>query len=247
MRKKNVLILLLCTCSFLYGQNKYNDIEFKMGELDTFTLLSMMDTYYFYYYDFPKDIYSFIDFHKEVVRVYPNDCKVDTLNISFLDVNKDKINIIKKGKTAMIMMDGKVLLNAGRPILPFDVYKSIYFIQDYYVILEKYPTRYYKDDKAIIKTNKFDYIFEQEKKNLQLKYFKNDKYCFPTFSLNNEEYPIFNFFEFKTGNLYYFPSGENFNSNLPFWMELNKFLQNFSRKHNIDRIIFYLPEYKTCT
>ncbi|NDV60162.1 hypothetical protein [Bacteroides sp. 519] len=243
--------IMMFTGTLKAQENKWECIKKK---LDPFCYRILWDNYFYYYFDFPKSIESFIDFQKDMYQAYPNDfvekCKNE--NLMFLINYKEEIEFREEDGEINLWLDELQLLKTNKLFHPCEVFDISESVKEYYDWIKKYgPPRFFnKKSEAVIHTEKLDSIFCSENNYLKNKFLIDDEFTLPKSIIKNEmsnedeECVLFTFFIYKRDdNFYYLCDNKKFESELLYWNILKKYLDVFCKNNEIEKIIFASPEF----
>lgn len=264
--KKNFFLFLFLISIFPY--TTYAQDEKKPGreiiereKLDMKSFRELMECYYAYYFEYPKDMETFIGFEKCYIHSYPDDWPDDekdlilNSNIPFFEHHKDDIQIVRSDSDVVIRWDDWILYDALNPWgdpCELSEYLSKYpdsFEPYYFSVYRRlyYPRYYDHAGKAIIVIEELDSLYKESMGQLRKKYLKKGKFILPvhTFVSRKETLPIFTPFEYQPdiGLHYFCKKDERFESDLLFFKAFEDFLKDFCLTHGIARMVFLCTEY----
>lgn len=252
-------LFLICphTCK-IYAQDKEMEgmetIEREKLDLKTFS--EMIECYFAYYFEFPKDMETYIEFENSYIRSYPDDLPPDYVkcNIPFFELHKNDIKIERSDTNVVIRWDDWILYKNPNPNEdPCKIGEYLYDCpscrDNYYVIYRKLSNPRYYDHtgKAIFVIEGLDSLYQKEVYKLREKYLKRGKIMVPeyTFVSTNKTARIYTAFEYQpdSGMSYYCRKEERFESDLLFFKQFENFLKLFCQTYGIARMVFLCPEY----
>ena len=242
----------------MYAQDeKIPETAIDKEKVNLMIFSGMIETYFLYYYDYPDNMTSLIDFEKSYFLAYPDvnsweQSERDMLlknDFLFLEQYQNDIVIMKNDSDVVIKLNDWILYKNPKLIGPCDLMELLHlpleiYIHDY----KKMSSPRYFDNagRTIIKTQVLDSLYKSNLHLLQRKYLKKGKFVVPTYTRNKQTVPIYTFYEYsptKNGLYYFCRKDDLLTSDFLFYTKLEEFLKEFCLTHGIERMIFPCIEY----
>ncbi len=224
---------------------------------DTFNIPFMQDiveSYFCYYYDFPKNSSELIRFSKKIaeeltLQFYNADKVIERVTIPKLEYYKDNLSLQRKDARSFdILLFDKLLTRNSESynilFYPCDIAEYARGSrEDYRFFLSRFRGSifYNQENEPIIYPEYVSYSENVKMKlgKLKKEYIEKSSYRYHKAC----KIPLYTFYEYRAGaGLFFYCTGENVNLEYLYFKELETYLSSLCKERQITKIIFLAPE-----